>query len=459
MNNLLKYVKTQIPKEIDGFTCIKTQDIFIPYLDIGIECLIRDISDISLFFETILKLVEVGVTNISEIAYLLGVTEEVINQVIVDMVSSNNDYVNVSENSLKITNKGKEALATRKTVSIRTKNLSKVAINLVTGEIFDGTTLRTSNVNKSSICLPETIAVNKRFLESHFSLINDIFQAQQENNTIYGRQATTKELYKIVDIYYRNLVYTKNQIFVYKSNTSDDLQIKFATDKNDKYVNCLYDQLKTVAPPCLEPLFVHSKKISNTSTRMNTLDLKLKAATESAKDELKNKDVVNIDVTKIKTKRYALYDKEYMAYFTYSDDLDFEKIIIYTNMVGELLNGQVAKEIARICNEKPVFIIYDKNEYNADKSINYYSDIIKSTNFHIIPCETVNRNVICFSRYLMIEIEEQFVKSFDREMSFITSVFDFDCSNQNIWIEEMKKLFPDVFNTDNSSAEKNYVFS
>ena len=440
MKKLLQTLKDQLPKEIEGFSCIKTQEILIPYLDIGIECLTRNISEISPFFEFILKLIEIEVRKISEISFLLGVSEDIIKEVVVDMVSG--DYIKVSENSLSITNKGKEALASRKMVSINKTNLSRVTINLITGEFYDGTSLNTFSGNKSAVCLQEVINVDKQYLDTKYTLINNLFLTQQENDSVYGRQGITKELYKLVDIYYRNLVYLKNRIFIYKSKTSDDLQILFATDNADRFINCFYSQLRGLTPPCLENLFERSRVfIDKTSSKLFEVDKKLLEATERLRNELINKNTLtDVDYSIFTTKRYALYDKEYISYLTCSDDLFFSRLIICTNRVEGILDIQIARELERISQEKPVFLFYDENEYHANESINYYFNKTKSENLYINPCNGIDGNIICFDKSLVIEIEEQVVKAFGKILSFTTATIDFDqSSSQYICLEELKK--------------------
>ena len=177
MEKILNTIKSQIPKEVNGFFCIKTQEILIPHMEIGIECLIHDISELNLFFGTFLKLVEIEVKEISSIARILGVSFDTVKEAVVDMVSG--DYISVSANILGITKKGKEVLKSKKLIEIKKKNLNKVMVNLITGEISDGSNVKTVSAGKSSVCLAEEIAVNKSFLDTNYSSINQVYQVQQ----------------------------------------------------------------------------------------------------------------------------------------------------------------------------------------------------------------------------------------------------------------------------------------
>ena len=95
MKTIVEKIKSQIPKEYNGLYCRKSQQMYIPFMEIGIECLIRDISQINLFFEIILKLIEIEVLEIREVSEILGVTFDVAKEAIVDMVEG--DYISVSE--------------------------------------------------------------------------------------------------------------------------------------------------------------------------------------------------------------------------------------------------------------------------------------------------------------------------------------------------------------------------
>ena len=68
MKNLIDDVKHSTPKLIPGYTYIKTQNIYIPFMKVTVECLTRKTSELNLFFESILRLIEISVTDINEIA-------------------------------------------------------------------------------------------------------------------------------------------------------------------------------------------------------------------------------------------------------------------------------------------------------------------------------------------------------------------------------------------------------
>ncbi len=441
MKKILDTIKSQIPKEINGFFCIKTQEVLIPHMEIGIECLIHDISDLNLFFETILKLVEIEVKEINSISHILGVSVDTVKEAVVDMVSS--DYISVSANVLGITKKGKEVLKSKKTIEIKKKNLNKVMVNLITGKISDGSNIKTAKVGKSSTCLAEEITVDKIFLDNNYSSINQVYQVQQENDSAYGRKGITKELYKIVDTYYQKLVYVENEVIFYKSDDLADLQIQFATDVNDTYSNCLYRQLKDEIHPCLENLFEKSRDFARKLAACpSQLDPLLNAVTKKVKAELYNKvDVADVDLSLFESRRYAVVDREYIDYFTHSDEFRFDNLLIYTNRINSMLNHKVFFEIERIMENKNVVIMYNEEEFYATETLKYFLGRKQNKNLFILPSNNIDKTVICFDPALIIEVKEEIVHMFEKPICYKVSIVDFDKSNLKHWVDEIQEKY------------------
>lgn len=441
VEKILNTIKSQIPKEVNGFFCIKTQEILIPHMEIGIECLIHDISELNLFFETILKLVEIEVKEISSIARILGVSFDTVKEAVVDMVSG--DYISVSANILGITKKGKEVLKSKKLIEIKKKNLNKVMVNLITGEISDGSNVKTASAGKSSVCLAEEIAVNKSFLDTNYSSINQVYQVQQENDSAYGRKGITKELYKIVDISYRKLVYLANEVVLYKSDDSVELQIQFTTDANDTYSNCLYRQLKGEIHPCLENFFEKSRDfVKKLSAYPSQLDQALNDVAKKVKAELYDKaNVADVDLSLFENRRYALVDKEYIDYFTHSDEFRFDRLFIYTNRINSMLNPEVFSEIERISEKKKVVILYDKKEFHAMETIKHFLGKKQNKNLFIIPSDSVDKTIICFDQALIIEVKEEIVYMFEKPICYKVPIVDFDKSKLKPWVEEIQEEY------------------
>lgn len=445
MKRIIRNIKDQIPKYQNGFSFRKSQELFIPYLEIGVECLIRDVSEINLFFETILKLIEIEVKDVSEISKILGVSFEITKEAIVDMIEG--DYVGVSENILRITRKGKEALKTKQLIEIKKRNINKVMIDLITGDIHDGNSAKYHRIKKNELCLEKQIDVSKTFLDSNYNSINNVFQHQQEGDSSFGKSSVNKELYKIIDISYQNLVYVKNELFIYENDDSDEIQIQLQNDINDQYLNCLYKQLKEETHPCLESFFEKSidfiKQHSDISTNF---DEKLIDVTGKLCSDLRHtEDLDNFSLEAFMQKRYMLTDKEYINYFTLSDEITFDKLIIITNRVNSVLTTTIFEEIKRIAIKKPVVLIYDKNEFNVTKVLNYYLGTEKNNrNIISIASEGIVDTKIFFGPFLEINIEEKIINAFGKAITYKSGVLEF---NGNYKKENLKNVL-DIYKID-----------
>src|SRR5699024_9471010 len=108
MKRLMSAVARNLPRELQDYYLIKRQNIYITYYEIGITCLTKETTELNLFFETILKLVEIEVDDVNEISEIMGIEFKLLKEAIVDMIEQ--QYVITSQNKLIMTQKGRKAL-------------------------------------------------------------------------------------------------------------------------------------------------------------------------------------------------------------------------------------------------------------------------------------------------------------------------------------------------------------
>lgn len=444
MKKIIENIKAQIPKYQEGFSFRKSQEIFIPYLEIGVECLIRDISNINVFFETILKLIDIEVNDIFEISQILGVSFDITKEVVVDMVEGR--YIYVSGNTLKITEKGKQAIKTRQLIEIKKKNINRVMINLITGDIYDGNNLKLHKVRRYDVCLDKQIDVTKIFLNSNFSTINNVFQ-QQESDSIMGKTSVNKELYKIIDISYEKLGYFKNELFLYESDNSDDVLIKLKDDINDQYLNCLYAQLKESTHPCLESFFERDFNFARerASIPVGYNQELLDTTNKLYFNLLSTEKLNNLSEELFVKERYMVTDKEYMSYFALSDELIFDKLIIITNRVNSILTKAMFDEIKKVALKKPVILIYNEMEFNAEQTVKYFLESEKGNqNIITLTSKSITETKMFFAPTLKMNMEERIISAFGRPISYIAGKLKF---NNDYKDEELKSVLA-MYNID-----------
>ena len=244
-------------------------------------------------------------------------------------------------------------------------------VDLITGNICDGSNMKTLKINKSEICLDNQVEINKSFLDSNFNVVNQVYHQKQDNDKMFTSLDNNKELYKIIGVYYQNLVYVANEVLIYENENSDEIQIQLKNDMNDNYRNCLYSQLLNGIHPCLDSFFENDRdSVRKIMQNTKPLDQELILATQNALTNLRLYDELDkFDISQFTQRRYLLTDKEYVNYFSYSDELFFDILLIKTNRIKSMLSNSIFEEISRIAEKRTVVFIYDKNEYKDRKSV------------------------------------------------------------------------------------------
>ncbi len=428
MKDLIDDIKRNTPRSISGYRYLKTQKIYIPFTKITIECLTRKVSVLNLFFESILKLIDISVKDVNEIARILGVSYSVVKEAVVDMVGIN--YIYVSENTLRITSKGATDLRTRQRIDIKKTYLKDIIIDMITGLVYDGDAVKVSNTHKSDVLLESVIQIDNSFLDSHFREINETYQSQQKNQSVFSSGAITNELYKIIGVSYSELHYVENEVYMYKSESSDDLRFAFLTDSNDRYINEFCNQLKDGCRPCQEYFFETNRdlvqKIQNNQTMFESTAI---AHTENVKKMLFDDNVTEeVKTDAFTRRRYALNDREYLSYLYSSRAVRYSSIFICSNHISGLLSHAFCSQINALANKIPVFVIYDKNERNIEKSLKHFFKNL-SVHLHLISSENIEENLICYDSELVMYLRECVVIAFDRPVVCMQPICDFDKKN------------------------------
>ncbi len=428
MKNLIDDIKRHTPRPISGYRYLKTQKIYIPFTKITIECLTRKVSVLNLFFESILKLIDISVKDINQIARILGVPYSVVKEAVVDMVSVN--YIYASENTLGITSKGANALKTRQRIDIQKTYLKDIIVDMITGSVYDGDSVKVSNTHKSDVLLEGVIQIDNSFLDSHFREINEVYQLQQKNKSIFSSDAITNELYKTIGISYSELHYVENEVYMYKSESSDELMFVFSTDSSDRYKKEFYNQLKDEFRPCQEYFFENSRNLVNKiQCKQLMFESDLMAHTENIKKILFDDSTIEEDkIDAFIQRRYALNDKEYLSYLYSSRASKYSKIFICCDHINRLLSHVFCSQLNVLANKVPVFIIYDKSEYNVEKSLKYFFKN-PNVNLHLIPSEDIEENLICYDLELVIYLRESVVTAFNRPVFCMQQICDFNKGN------------------------------
>ena len=443
MNRIIEAIKQDYPKRLDGCICIKRQAIYIPILEIGIEALIRNISELNLFYESVLRLIDVGVPVVSEIGNILGVSDEVMKEVIVDMIGKK--LLITSSGHLKMTPQGKIALETRKSEVITKRNVNQLAVNLITGDIYSIDALKITKVNRQSICLHQVISVGKEFVDSHFAQINAIYQDMQVSDDTFKESIVSKELYKILGVAYEKLVYSRSELLIYENRETKDIQILITNDLHEEYVNCVYNQIKMGIYPCLENFFELNKHVVQGLSRIaDEKDEILERNTEKFREMLElSEDVDPFNAHSLFCKsRYIIDNKEYSYYFRYFQQFGFEQLIIIGEDLTDILS-EVSGDIASIARSRPIRLVFSLKEYKVKGLIDKLSSQIENKNrLSIEQKDDITDIIVCFYPTILIKMVKQGCYLFERPVSYFQGIIEFDR-------EEIEKIIQRVENQNN----------
>lgn len=210
------------PLDNREFNFISKFDISIPILRCIIKIIKRRETGLQLTEEIIMKLLDQDITTISEISKILGLNEEIVDEVIGRL--SVKDFILVTAGNCVLLTKGKKALKELKQIRLENENISPVFINLITEEIYTDLYKNQSNkyVKKENI-LSSKIKIDLGYINKRFEEVKEIFDIQQES---YGANNLSKvELYKIEDIEEDKIQYVNIKADIYKSRTGDEIEI------------------------------------------------------------------------------------------------------------------------------------------------------------------------------------------------------------------------------------------
>lgn len=439
MKYLIEAIARDIPKEMKNFQLIKRQDIYIPYREIGIECLTKDTAEINLFYETILKFVDIGVCDINEIANIMGVECKLIKEVIVDMIEEH--YISTSQNKISMTKRGLDALKSRKLVTIQKKNINQVMVNMISGKIEESERITTAHAARYELCLNEVISITKEFLENNYSVVNDIYQKSRIESSIFQMRYSSRELYKILDIAYDKLCFVKEELLIYKSDDSDDYEYIISNDVGDRYINAFYNQVKDIIYPGLENLFERNWEFVKSCEPLHLIENSQKRQADKLKNLLHNCDAITNEIYQEFIKSRKLLDnKEIEKYFIYQKEIQHEGIIISSNRLRMMLN----KKIINLINEnsrKKIIIIYDSGEYDIENYLKrHFQMLMKNGKMQLIKDEYLSDNYICFYPNILINIKESIAYIFNHPMSILEGEISFEsCKIKEKMKEDMEK--------------------
>lgn len=378
-----------------------------------------------MFFETILKLIDIEVSDIYEISAIMGVEFKLLKESIVDMIEQK--YIITSENKLIMTPRGRKALEDRKLVTIRKRNLNELSVNMITGNIEESGKNVFVQPSKRDICLSEEQTISRDFLESNYAIINEIYQRNQIEANIFNTKILQRELYKILDIAYEKLYYVKDELLIYKNDDSEDYVFIIKGDIGEQYQNTFYRQVRDVVYSGMENFFERDWDFSQNHYDKGIVNLEERHYTRNLIEKLNGNEIISDELLEEYLHTRALIDgTELETIFSYNKEFDYEGIIISCERLKRLLTPEIISVLNQI-SKKRIWLIYDPEEYDIANFLEQkFGDKIKKKEIVILENKRQDTQFICFYPNILVEFVEKTEKVFGRPITIFEGRIGFD---------------------------------
>lgn len=434
MKRLIEAVAKKIPRELKNYHLIKRQEIYIPYREIGIVCLTKEVAEINLFFETILKLIDIEISDVYEMSTIMGIDFKLLKETIVDMIEQR--YIVTSENKLVMTPKGKKALVDRKSITIRKKNINQILVNMITGDVEESGKSMESKLSKNNICLSEEQVITKDFLESRYVEVNDIYQKNQIEANIFNTKLLQRELYKILGISYDKLYFLKEEILIYKHDDSADYEFVISGDIGERYLECFYRQVRDVVYSGMENFFERDWNFAQRHYNSSIVSKEERGYTRNLLKELYGREMIlGDDLDKYLQSRELIDNTEIETLFSYNTEIDYEGIIISCDRMRKLLNPSIVSVINQI-SKKKIWLLYNKDEYDIDNFLERQLGG-KKNDISLLERLDTESQFICFYPNILIEFVEKTEEIFKRPLTVLEGRIEF---NSDVIKQKMNKV-------------------
>lgn len=359
-------LKKLIPPKKEGYRYIKSLKLYIPFRDIGLRVLVRKEQELPLFYEVILKLVSLDINNITEISGLLGVDEDILNNVVGEM--SRNELIYPKSNNLLLTPKGKYALNNLNEVTIEKDNLNNIYINCISGEIadLDNVSHKPSDDNP---CLDEIIKIDNDYIHKSFSKLNDFYMKKQELYEMFNYTEKVKnEIYEILEKEYEKLCYMQKNIYVYENIRDKDIIFECEDDSENLYGALFSKQIfNSTGARRFFKRYSNVKKYLNNELVEDELKEVREQNTNLLIENVLLQGSNNENIEKYYFRDRYLLEKEYREILLLLKDIKPYEIVIVSDNLKSILNYNVIALLQIMLDRCKVRIIADEKEWNIDK--------------------------------------------------------------------------------------------
>lgn len=430
LSNWQKSIIDYIPPQITGYNFVSRIPVFIPIREMKVDVLERRIQKLTLIQECVLTLINREVQSLSSLAEYLGVSESIMIQIISQLDTER--LVSISASCIKLTATGKQTLEQLQKEQIHQKQINRLYINSVSGEI---------SVHKpafyydepywGAVYLDETFEANLQYLRERFDDIERIYNNEQIEKIIFNRHnIVSAQLYRITDISDQKLGYIKEYCFVYVNK--EDLSLLFHFKSGNKvYNNTLLEQL-----------------LERKNGAFKLLQRPERSTNESSEDESEPTSLIKALQERTPDTGYDRIEQEYFQNRPLLDGelIDFienhssfnpQKLWIEAPYLCELLVNN-ARSFTLSQSVKELVICYSKNDKSARQIISNIREMVRKRNgltFKTYEKSSISSILVMLDENCILHGHYKAFNTMNRRIIYkMCSTISFDkASNAKIW--------------------------
>lgn len=453
MKHAIESISEYIPPKNVGYSFMKRTNVFIPYKEIGISILERTVTPLSFVYETVLKYLSIGVSDIEKMATLLGLEMDIYKEVISEMALA--DLIVVSEMSLILTIKGRNALQELTKVTIKKSQLNELYVNMVTGNIENHSTRRFyERPTPGFAYLDQDIELDIQFLRDRFDVLEQMYDKDNEEELLLSRKIKEKSLYRILDIAYQNIKYLSVSCFVYLNEEDSSLLLIFVStnESTSNYsITANAQILKNVISMNL--LFETNRNfIVQQKTKVYEIDLAKNRTLNDLISVLQKRVKIMVPLEEFESLYYTdryLLDGELTDILNECQQHKPKELIIASSRIRPLLqDNAITNTLIGILSNTKITLIYNNDEYGVDKSQQYLLSQLRyhksRNNIRFCPLTTDksidNTQIVCSPGFVINSLYELVQDNMSRYLLREISDISFDTLKVQKKLESLRAL-------------------
>ena len=458
MKNIINDIKEHTPTHLDGYYYIKTQKKYIPFSELTIHGIEKDVSQLDPFFESVMCLVAEGITSIKHVSEILGIFGGVFDQAVMDMAHT--DYVSLSEECIYLTSKGETALNKNTHIERKNIDLQKVFVDLITGKVYDAGEITCTNLKRMHIPLDPVVDIDDEYFGKHFKEIKNLHELRQKRYQINENAPIEKELEKITG-YEQSIVYVEKEMYIFKSIRSDELQFRLNDDDVEgSYLTQFFKQFNQELINGNQKFFFEMINKDSEYATCFTPDSELLKQTENIRNVILSSASNDEKEETFLQRHYALNDSEYVSCITNSSRFfKFDYILIVCpDNTNTLLSDSFCSQLRVFSENIPVFIVYEDDEDKRNrKSIDYFfPQTDRGKKLYLLSETHLNKKLgkhesyVCYYPKMIVNIMEYTTitefeyKDLPGRIAYSVQIYDFNKKTVESTAEKIIGICPNI---------------